>query len=190
MARRGILLKIYSDNGTNLKAASKELTDVRKLDSDTIKNALASKGVEWVFNPPAAPHFGGSWERLIRSVKTTLQKISITRNPSDEVLRNLFAEVELTVNSRPLTYIPVEISKEAITPNHFLLGSSSGTKPGSASINDEAFALKNNWKTVQVYANYFWRRWVLEYLPTLTRRTKWFENVKTLDVGDIVIIID
>lgn len=31
-------------------------------------------GVEWNFFPPIAPHMGGCWERLLRSVKTILLK--------------------------------------------------------------------------------------------------------------------
>ena len=35
-----------------------------------------------------------------------------------------------------------------------------------------------------------WRRWVKEYLPTLTRRTKWFKQQLSLNVGDVVVIAD
>lgn len=35
-----------------------------------------------------------------------------------------------------------------------------------------------------------WKRWVLEYLPELTRRTKWHQTVKPLAIGDVVIICD
>ena len=35
-----------------------------------------------------------------------------------------------------------------------------------------------------------WRRWVKEYLPTLTRRTKWFKQQLFLNVGDVVVIAD
>ncbi|UYV84570.1 hypothetical protein LAZ67_X002651, partial [Cordylochernes scorpioides] len=61
---------IYSDNGTNFVGASKEL----KLAASEIDfEVMAASGrfgtVKWKFNPPAAPHFGGIFERLIKSVK-------------------------------------------------------------------------------------------------------------------------
>ncbi|KAL7737020.1 hypothetical protein ACLKA6_008873 [Drosophila palustris] len=36
----------------------------------------------------------------------------------------------------------------------------------------------------------FWRRWIREYLPTLTRRTKWFTPAKPIKTGDVVLICD
>lgn len=29
-----------------------------------------------------------------------------------------------------------------------------------------------------------------EYLPTLTKRTKWFQPAKPLEIGDIVVVVD
>lgn len=43
---------------------------------------------------------------------------------------------------------------------------------------------------VQMYAQRFWKRWVKEYITTLTRRTKWCSPVLPLRVDDIVIIVD
>lgn len=66
---------------------------------------------------------GGVWERLIRSVKITLDDIFPARNPTDEMLRNLLMEAMGIVNSRPLTYIPQDSENdEALTPNHLLIG--------------------------------------------------------------------
>lgn len=132
---------------------------------------------------------GGSWERLVGSVKKVLQKILPERNPPDEILRNLLIEIENSINTRPLTFVPVESdSEEALTPNHFLLGSSNGEKPvGNFSERD---LIRKSWRTAQQLADQFWRRWIREYLPTITRRSKWFRKAKPIEVGDVVIIVD
>ncbi|KXJ70546.1 hypothetical protein RP20_CCG022873 [Aedes albopictus] len=84
----------------------------------------------WRFNPPASPHMGGCWERLIQSVKKVLTAIKPQRVPTEEVLRSYLIQVENIVNSRPLTHVPVDnCSSPALTPNHFLVGSSNGSKP-------------------------------------------------------------
>uniref|UniRef100_A0A182NDR4 DUF5641 domain-containing protein n=1 Tax=Anopheles dirus TaxID=7168 RepID=A0A182NDR4_9DIPT len=94
------------------------------------------------------------------------------------------------INSRPLTDVPVDSEEEApLTPNHFLLSSSSGVKP-LVPFDDSPNPLQNNWKTSQLYANLFWRKWIRAYLPTLTRRTKWYQPRKPLQEGDVVLLVD
>ena len=39
-------------------------------------------------------------------------------------------------------------------------------------------------------ANLFWKKWVAYYLPTLTRRVKWYHQVRPIKEGDIVVIVD
>jgi hypothetical protein len=36
----------------------------------------------------------------------------------------------------------------------------------------------------------FWKRWVKEYLPEITRRSKWYRNVKPVQVGDVGVLVD
>lgn len=50
--------------------------------------------------------------------------------------------------------------------------------------------MKHSWQTSDILANYFWKRWVNEYAPEITRRTKWFSPAKPIAVGDVVIIVD
>src|SRR5207245_1271040 len=97
---------------------------------------------------------------------------------------------ENIVNSRPLTFVLIsDETEEALTPNHFLLGrSSSAGSPGVFTEDD--MILRRLWRRTQLLADHFWRRWIKEYLPTLTRRTKWNAVTKPIEVGDIVIVID
>ncbi|XP_055543475.1 uncharacterized protein LOC129729024 [Wyeomyia smithii] len=144
----------------------------------------------WCFNPPAAPHMGGSWERLIRSVKQNLVELKLSRRPTEEELRNALIEIEGILNARPLTYVPVDDeSAPALTPNHWLLGSSEGFKP-LISLDNSSIALRHGWHVSQMLANQFWKRWLRDYLPEITRRSKWYEHVKPIEQGDIVMIAD
>ncbi|XP_017495011.1 PREDICTED: uncharacterized protein LOC108383140, partial [Rhagoletis zephyria] len=131
MARRGVPREFWSDNATNFKATQRELSaSFNEMDKDKLVRAFTSSSMKWMFIPPASPHMGGAWERLVRSVKDVLSKILQSQRPSDELLRGALMEVESIVNSRPLTYIPLDhYEDEALTPNHFLICSSSGMKP-------------------------------------------------------------
>ncbi|XP_058457587.1 uncharacterized protein LOC131434654 [Malaya genurostris] len=191
MALRGTPLELSSDQGTNFIGASRELKEaLRKIDQNQLIKEFTTPNTKWSFNPPASPHMGGSWERLVQSVKKILNQMKLPRNPTDEVLRNTLLEISNIINSRPLTYIPVDDeSPYALTPNHFLLASSSGLKP-LIPFDDGPAALKRNWKASQIYANAFWKRWVKEYLPTIRRRSKWHQHVKPIQIGDVVVIAD
>ncbi|XP_075158172.1 uncharacterized protein LOC142231449 [Haematobia irritans] len=190
-ARRGIPIEIYCDNGTNLKGAEKELRNALKhVDHENIADKFTTSSTSWHFNPPASPHMGGSWERLIKSVKKVLHQILPHFVFKDETLYNGFLECERVINSRPLTYVDLEQSSdEALTPNHFLLGSSDGCKPLGKFSHDDSL-LRKNWRKMQYFADMFWKKWVNEYLPTITRRTKWFEKCKPLEINDVVIVVD
>lgn len=191
MAIRGTPLEFISDQGTNFIGANRELKEAyEKVDQNQLIREFTTTNTKWTFNPPSSPHMGGSWERLVQSVKKILYQMKLPRNPSDEVLRNTLLEITNIINSRPLTYVPVEDENTpALTPNHFLLGSSSGCKPLVA-LDDGHAVLRNNWKASQVYANVFWKKWLKEYLPTICRRTKWYQPVKPIQVGDVVVIAD
>ncbi|XP_058816425.1 uncharacterized protein LOC131679707 [Topomyia yanbarensis] len=190
-SRRGTPSVIYSDRGTNFKGAEKVLEEaIRNIDQDKLVTEFTSRHTEWRFNPPSAPHMGGAWERLIRTVKQNLSKVIASRVVTAEVLENALNEVENIVNSRPLTNIPVDGDlSPVLTPNHFLLQSSNGLKP-LITFDDSSRALKNNYETSQILANSFWKQWLRDYLPTITRRSKWFVAMKPIEVNDIVIVAD
>ncbi|XP_063536183.1 uncharacterized protein LOC134745966 [Cydia strobilella] len=190
-ARRGWPRHLYSDNGTNLRGADTELRrSMEALDMDVLKAEGVNNNMDWTFIPPSSPHWGGAWERLIRSVKTALKVVLKERAPRDEVLTTLMAEVENMVNGRPLVHVSVDPADgESLTPNHFLLGSSSRL-PLVGEFDDSDLNLRKLWRKAQRLADMFWQRWLREILPTLVPRTKWLEEQKPLKVGDLVLVVD
>ncbi|XP_055622986.1 uncharacterized protein LOC129766479 [Toxorhynchites rutilus septentrionalis] len=187
IARRGAPTQIFSDHGTNFKGASNELKDIHNALAESFTNA----NTKWNFIPPASPHMGGAWERMVRSVKSAMGVLNQSRAPSEEVFMTVLCEAESMVNSRPLTYMPLEdCNQEALTPNHFILLSSSGVKQSEKLPTKESDGLRSVWKFCQYLLDQFWRRWIREYLPTITRRTKWHDNVKPINEGCLVLIVD
>ncbi|CAK1553280.1 unnamed protein product [Leptosia nina] len=108
-----------------------------------------------------------------------------------EVLHTLLLEAEHIVNSRPLTNLTDNAEEEALTPNHFLIGHSCGAVRIGA-FTDEELVGRDTWKTTQLLADHFWKRWLQEYLPTLLPRRidGHTDRAHNLREGDIVDIVD
>ena len=124
VSRRGRPAHLWFDNGTNFVGAEREIQEaLKRLNEAKITDELSQHGIQWHFNPPAAPHFGGVWERLVKSAKRALKAVAGNQRVTDETLLTFMAEAELLINSRPLTHVSSDCNDlEALTPNHFLLG--------------------------------------------------------------------
>ena len=147
IARRGQPLEFISDNGTNFVGASRELAEAwEAIDKQRLAEEFTTPRLAWKFIPPGGPHFGGCWERLVRSVKKAMSEIRMSRLPTDEVLTTALTEIEAMLNSRPLTQVPLDSESELpLTPNHFLLGTANGEAP-KAVFSDDIATLKTTWK--------------------------------------------
>ena len=123
IARRGQVIRIISDNGTNLKGGERELRlAVNAWNNAQVHDFLLHKGVEWVFNAPGASHYGAVYERQIRSFRKIFNGVAREHVLTDEVLATLACEVEAILNSRPLTTVSNDASDlEPLTPNYLLL---------------------------------------------------------------------
>ncbi|XP_055527219.1 uncharacterized protein LOC129719835 [Wyeomyia smithii] len=192
VSRRGAPAEIFSDNGTNFHGANNQLKREIEDRNNHLAATFTNTTTRWNFNPPGAPHMGGAWERMVRSVKTAIGTIlEAQRRPDDEILETVIIEAEAMINTRPLTYIPLQSAdQEALTPNHFLLGSSDGVKQHTVMPTNYRTTLNSGWKLAQHLSDGIWKRWIKEYLPIISRRSKWFEDVKEIEVGDLVLIVD
>ncbi|XP_037790101.1 uncharacterized protein LOC119585554 [Penaeus monodon] len=92
-----------------------------QLDQSQMQEDMLKEGFSWVFNPPAAFHFGGVWEHQIRSVRRILLALLRQQKLTHEGLETLMCEVEAILNSRPLTKSSEDSQDaEPITPKHLL----------------------------------------------------------------------
>lgn len=191
IARRGAPSEIYTDNGTNFQGASRELRSEIEDINNNLADTFTNTNTKWMFNPPLAAHFGGAWERLVRSVKTALGGLSSSSAPDDETLLTILAEAESIVNSRPLTTIPLKAAgQDVLTPNHFIHLNSNGVVQPPKTLATTERMSRTNWNLARRQIDQFWARWIREYLPTIALRSKWHQEQKPLKVGDLVIIVN
>ena len=160
IARRGIPEGVFSDNGTNLVAGEKELRHAFEeiLASPKLNAYSVTKGIEWRFIPPASPHMGGVWERMVGLMKRVLMSVLRgTSRLSDEVLETIFCEAEAVVNGRPLTKLSDDPNDgRPLTPNHLLLLKQGSILPPGCFHSGDVY--RRRWRHVQSLADQFWSK--------------------------------
>ena len=171
--------------------ANRELQEcLANWNQDKIASGLSQEGIQWVFNPPVAPHMGGVWERLVRSCKKALNAVLQNQFLTDEVLVKAITDVESLVNSRPLTEVSSDADDlEVLTPNHFIIGRASPNIPPGI-FADKKISSHKRWRQAQVITTHIWNRWLREYLPGLTVRKNWFRTGPNLKIGDLALVVD
>jgi len=189
-SRRGNPVQVISDNGTNFVGANRELKElVNALDKTKIQDSLVNRGVSWKFNPPSAPHFNGLHEILIRAAKRAMFHVLNKADLTDEELMTAIVGAEGLLNSRPITYQSSNADDaEPLTPNHFLFNQVGG-QFAPESVDTEPFNPRTRWRRVQEVVHHFWKRWLQEWLPSLSPRKKWGKEKRDLKVGDLVLVL-
>jgi hypothetical protein len=182
---RGMPQEFLSDNWKSFISKEKELQEwVRDLDSNLIIRQEYAQ-IVWHFTPPYGPHHGGIYEIMVKATKRALKNIFIDHDLNMDEFRTAVSRVAALLNSRPLTRVKKEGTNQILTPNHFLIGKLGG----SVATKD----LKNpveRWRKVCAILNKFWAQFLHEYLPLLTKRTKWQEEKDNIEVNEVVLLIE
>ena len=194
-AIRGTASTIRCDRGTNFVGGKSDLDKaISELDQEKIQRYTADQGCKWVFNPPHASHFGGVWERQIRTIRSILDAMLTQIGSSQlthELLSTLMAEVTGIVNSRPISCIPSDIDDaQPLSPAMLLTMKTRPLTPPPGDFVPEDLYARQWWRRAQYLADQFWIRWRREYLQNQQRRLKWHKRETNLACGDIVLIKD
>uniref|UniRef100_A0A8D9B3Q3 Integrase catalytic domain-containing protein n=1 Tax=Cacopsylla melanoneura TaxID=428564 RepID=A0A8D9B3Q3_9HEMI len=193
LSRRGPIKSMLSDNGTNFVGAKNHLDGIYSLlNSDEYKQAFAQEmlenRIEWKFNPPLSPHFGGIFESNVKSFKTHFLKVIGTQLLTYEEFLTCTVEIEGLLNSRPLCVMSSDPADcRSLTPNHFLNLTDLKHIPANYVANENPNRL-TRFQLLDHIVQSFWRRWSNEYLTELQVRHKWNLSIKNLEPGIVVII--
>ncbi|XP_067208536.1 uncharacterized protein [Linepithema humile] len=122
ISRRGYPTDIHSDNGLNFVGAERELMELFKSQDNQrqINHFMATKGINWHFITPRAPHHGGLWEAAVKGTKRHLYRITKEAHLKYQELETLLIQIEAILNSQPLTPLFSDPSDMTpLTPGQF-----------------------------------------------------------------------
>jgi hypothetical protein len=195
-SRRGLPLRLYSDEATNFVRAKTELLhliNVMKAKEGEVEQRLDKLGVEWKLNTPYAPFRGGAWERLLRSFKETLRRTVGGQVLSEEELRTVAVQIEGMMNDRPLYQPSADPEDLPVTPSMLMHGRQLGQLPmGEEEEESGTAAEKMNrlWRRRRALLDAAWRTFFAVYVrETLPKFRTWTEETKDgLKVGQIVLL--
>ena len=193
-SRRGTPKRILSDNTKTFHSASKEVKNAifSKLGVNRLKNQV----IVWQFIAQRAAFWGGTWERMVRSIKRCLRKNIGRSSLNVDELNTLLIEVESVINSRPITYLYDDQDgiSCALSPSHLIYGRRIIDEP-----NEELFEIVSTQESLTCRAKYhrhllreFMKRRKREYLLGLREvaSTKKLESEPYVSVGDVVLVYD
>jgi hypothetical protein len=190
IAIRGFPANIYSDKGSQLVSANKEMKAIIVgLDWNTIEDYGASEGVTWHFTPGDSPWENGCSEALIKSLKKSIQHAIGEQTLNYSELLSVLTECANLLNERPIGSHPHSPDDGIyLSPNDLLLGRSTSRIPSGPF--KESSNPKKRFQLVQAITNAFWKKWVRDFFPNLIIRQKWHTARRNIQVNDIVLIQD
>ena len=192
IARRVKPYVVYSDNGKTFTKAAKDIAKLHRVwNAQKVKNFCDKQEIDWKFNVPSAPWWGATWERLVKTVKSSL-KFSLNKaDLTEDQLATFMVEAESFANSRPLT--DVSDSPEdplPVSPAMLLYGMDPHNevmaRVGQA---EESVKISKLWKDRVATHKKYVNRFRTDYISSLMPRKKWLEeNNKLPKIDDVVLI--
>ena len=119
IARRGKPTTIISDNAPQFHLVKSGLDQQWRnaYKDEAVSSFFSYEAIEWRFTTALAPWKGSFYERLVRVVKRALRKGMGQKILDWDKLMTLLFEIEVIMNTHPLTYIYEDFSpKFVLTP--------------------------------------------------------------------------
>ncbi|XP_031351409.1 uncharacterized protein LOC116176791 [Photinus pyralis] len=175
--------KIYSDRGTNFVGAANLL---ELINWEKVNKFATSERIDWKFNVPSAPWWGGWWERLVGLLKNIMRRVLGQASLHYQELYTILCECESIMNNRPLTYLDEGGEVAPLTPAMFLRDL---IEDGMPEVRSERDDLTRRALYLAMLRRDLRKRFRNEYLGFL-RAPRHKSDSRSLMIGDIVLIGD
>jgi hypothetical protein len=174
---------LRSDMGTSFVNLAKQQNKTAAAYADELRErVLLSYRINLHFNPAGAPHWGGSWERMIKEVKKVLTStFQATGKWRADEFRTFLVRAEGIINRRPIAFGD---DGELITPASFV-------QPGANLPIGPPLGAPTFKSLLQVKEaeELLWRQWSKFYLPSISAgRVLGDVRVDVLLPGDKVLL--
>ena len=195
-ARRLMSSFVISDNAKTFKSASKELEKI--MNDPSVIRYFTQERIRWSYILEKAPWWGGFYEILVKSLKSSLKKTIGRAKLTQDELVTVVAEAEMILNCRRISYVSSEDVEEPLTPAHLIIGRRISALPEVDSPVDGDFGISQNdlsrrERHLNMILGHFWKRWRAEYLLELRNahcRVKRATGSSLVSVGDLVLVHD
>jgi hypothetical protein len=196
-ALRGCPNSIRTDNAPQFHKADKDVCDwIALVDWNKVveKTGIGfynnSPGINWYFNPPFAPHFGGVFEIVVKAAKRAMKTIAGDADLTEEEFRTLVYVCADKLNDRPIGIQGDVEDLETLKPNDFLTSHLGHKYFPSDFPEEKQLDLRERWKYINLLKGHFCKRFTEEVVPLLRTRKKWTNQRENVAVGDICLEID
>ena len=193
--RRRIPHLIVLDNAKIFRSSAKKLCALFELPK--VLKLFSELKIKWKFNLERAPWWGGGFfKRMIHSLKRCLKNVLKNARLTYEELLTIVTEIELVLNSRPLTYLHFDDAEEPLTPSHLVASRRLMTLSEDCAIKEEKESdtelLTRRQRYLILLLSYFWNRWRNGYVLSLREHhcnVAKRNNAPVIAVGDIVTVM-
>ena len=177
---RGWPSKIFSDPGSQLTAADKEI-------NQAASRVGINHGMDWIVGPADSPWYQGAVESLVKTTKRALKLAINEQRLSVPEFLTILTEAANTINERPIGLLPsLDSTINVLTPNCLLLGRATSSNPGSWQPGNTS--IKTRYHLVTSVGEDFWKYWLQLFAPSLLYQSKWHSAQRDLQVGDVVLV--
>jgi len=185
---------VYSDNASTFLQAMGIISE--SYSDNEFCDYLVRNNIRHIRIPLYAAWIGAAWERMIRTIKSSIHKVVGRRHLPYFQILTFLSDLTNYINSRPLTYVNNDVDLKYISPNSFLKfeTGSSLLLDGTAGGEIVAPSRKDLVRSLQVRDDWFQAAkdiWIEEYLLSLRESSRDLYQddwVNRIAQGDIVLI--